>query len=264
MFWNLASVRAIIPGALKDDQVFQPLSAAFSRYPQKSYELIIGTAESSDFAAKTVTVTLGDGSGNKTLSYDQLVLATGSRTASSEVPWKGVASYEETLALLHSTSDKVKAAESIVVAGAGATGVELAGELGFEFGKTKKITLLAADSEILGGDSVASRASPLLKGLNVVIKTGAKVASTRAGADGKTEVVLDNGETITTDLYLPTMGLVPNSEYVDKKFLTEKGLVVADDFLKVTNADGVWAAGDLVSKPRAGFLITQKQVSNKI
>ncbi|KAK3324702.1 hypothetical protein B0T19DRAFT_236768 [Cercophora scortea] len=258
-YWNIASVRAIVPGIVKDDEIFKPLASALSRYPSTSYELIIGTAESTDFDAKTVQVATTDGP--KTLSYDHLVLATGSNCPTTDVPWKASGTYEDALAKLHETAEKVKSAERIVVAGAGATGIEVAGELGFQYGKTKEIVLLCGGPKLLGGDIVGPAAANELKKLKVDIQYDSQVQSV-ATRDGKTEISLANGKVVLADLYLPTMGLVPNSEYINAKYLVEgKKTVEVDESLRVKGATNVWAAGDIVSKPRAGFMITQKQAS---
>lgn len=217
-----------------------------------------------------MTVTPVDGGAARTLQYDQLVLATGTRanrTCDAQAPWKAAGTHEETLALLRDVGTRIAAAQHIVVAGAGATGVEVAGELGFEFGKSapaaskKEIVLLASGDEILGGDAVAGNARAELTKLGVTIKTGSVAESATTTADGKTEVKLRDGSVIKTDLFLPATGLVPNSEYVDKKYLNEKNLVEVDGYFRVPGVEGVWALGDIVSKPKAGFIITQKQVS---
>ncbi|KAL8382830.1 hypothetical protein RB595_006553 [Gaeumannomyces hyphopodioides] len=275
-YWNMASVRAIVSGQVKDEQLLQPLSAALSRYPAERWELVVGSAEATDFAAKTVTVAVaaeGDGAADpvsRTLTYDQLVLATGARCAgdAAAVPWKASGSHDELVATLRSTADRAAAASHIVVAGGGSTGVEVAAELGFEYGKTKEIVLVTGDKQLLGGDSVAGSAASELAKLGVKVRTEARVASVRQlegegeGAVGKTEVALEGAaEPILTDLYLPTMGLVPNSEFVDARHLDDKKCVVVDAFYAVKDAEGVWAAGDVVSKPRAGFMITQKQAA---
>lgn len=261
----MASVRAIIPGQFKDEQVFAPLSTALEHYPKDSYELLIGSAGKVDTAGKTVLVTLPAGSGERTLSYDQLVVATGARNASSEtVPWKVLDSYDETVSSLDTMRERVAAANTIVVAGAGATGIEVAGELGFEFGKTKDITLLCSGLKLMDGDSVGASAQAELTKLNVKIRTEARVAGAKELADGKTEIRLEQGgETLTADLYLPTMGLRANSEMMDGKYLNEKGFVQVDEMYRVKGleAEGVWALGDVVSSPHASFLLTQKQVS---
>jgi len=253
---------------IPDSDIFRPLSAALSRYPPESYELVIGTATSSDFSSKTVTVSLSsdaEPSSTRTLTYDHLVLATGARYADASTPWKADSSYEAVLSALHNTQSLASKAQHIVVAGAGATGIEVAGELGYEWGKTKEIVLLSAGSSLLGGDMVGPAAANELKKLNVSIKYDSRVVGSAKLDSGKTEIRLENGETIATDLYLATTGMVPNSEYVDARHLdADKKTVLVDEYLRVANVEGnnVWAVGDVVSKPRAGFMITQKQAAS--
>ncbi|KAL2148509.1 hypothetical protein VTH82DRAFT_2063 [Thermothelomyces myriococcoides] len=265
IYWNLASVRAIIPGQIKDDEIFKPLEDALSRYPAGSWELVIGSATHADFDSKTVEVAVADGTA-RAISYDQLVLATGARTH-PDMPWKATGGYEQTLATLHATSAKVKEAKHIVVAGAGGTGIEVAGELGYEYGKTKEVVLLCAGDKLANGHAVADAAANELKKLNVTIRYGTRVAEVRPSGGGAstTDVVLEGGETITTDLYLPTTGQIPNTEYIPGRFLNENqgsATVLVDEYLGVVGAQGVWACGDVVSKPRAGFFITQKQAAS--
>ncbi|KAJ8123835.1 hypothetical protein ONZ43_g302 [Nemania bipapillata] len=132
-YWNLASVRAIVPGVLTEDQYTRPIAPGFSKYSAEAFEFIVGAAETVNTTTKTVTVV--EDTGERELSYDYLVVATGTRNAGTvDVPWKNNGSYEEIKALLTETQEKVKAAKHIVVAGAGATGVEAAADLGFADG----------------------------------------------------------------------------------------------------------------------------------
>lgn len=137
-YWNIASPRGIIPGQIEDDKLFQPISAGFDQYPAGKFEFVLGYAESLDIDAKKVRV-----SNNITLDYDFLVLGTGSN-AKEGMPFKGVGSTEATKHALHDFQSKVAKAKTIVICGAGVTGVEVAGELGFEYGQTKKIILVRA------------------------------------------------------------------------------------------------------------------------
>lgn len=79
------------------------------------------------------------------LDYDFLILATGSRTG-EHTPFKSLGSTEDTKATLHEFQAQVKNSSTIVVAGAGITGVEVAGELGFEYGQRKKVYLVKASN----------------------------------------------------------------------------------------------------------------------
>ncbi|KAH0433217.1 hypothetical protein CcaCcLH18_05959 [Colletotrichum camelliae] len=260
-YWNMASVRAIVPGVLKDEQVFQPIESGFAQYPKESFEFVLGTATGLDLARKSALVSTG--SGPRSLPYDYLVLATGARSASPDMPWKSADSHEKTLGLLHQTAEKVKAARHVVVAGAGPTGVETAAEIRFEY-KDKEVILLSGDEEILGSDHAAKGIENEIVRLGVQVKRNARVANSRPLPDGQTEVTLMNGERLKTDLYLPTMGLIPNSEFLDPSLLTERKYVSVDDYMRVKGADNVWACGDLVSKPRAGFMVTDKQAAGVV
>ncbi|GAW11961.1 hypothetical protein ANO14919_013150 [Xylariales sp. No.14919] len=267
-YWNLAAVRAIVPGILKEEQYTLPIAPGFAKYAADAFEFIIGSAEDVNTANKTVRVKVGADASERDLTYDYLVVATGTRNAgATDVPWKNNGTHEEITALLAETQQKVSAAKHIVVAGAGATGVETAAELGFEYGNPKdsaakkEIVLLSADKEVLNSDSIAGNVAAELKKLNVTIRGSARVVSANALPDGKTEVVIENGENIITDLYLPTMGMTPNTEFLPAALLTDKKFVDIDEFYRVKGADNVWAAGDVVWKPRGSFVLSDKQAA---
>ncbi|VBB73921.1 Putative NADH dehydrogenase [Podospora comata] len=268
-YWNIASVRAIIPGQIPDQKMLRELSEALQPYPSNMYELVIGEAISSDFTAKTVKVQLSNSAADaqtREIVYDHLVLATGARYT-NDTPWKANSDYQSLINLLHETASRVEKAGHIIVAGAGATGVEVAGELGYEYGKTKTITLLASGQHVLPGEqeSLSTATENELKKLNVTVQKGARVKDVARSADDKYTIQLENGQNLECNLYLPTQGMVPNSDYVDTKHLDPKTkTVLVDEFLHVTGVPGnnVWAVGDIVSKPRAGFMITQKQASS--
>ena len=139
LFWNVATPRAIIPGQFADEKLFEAVAPGFKQYTGDQFEFLLGTAESLDLASKNVVVATGDT--KKTIDYDILILATGSQTK-GDAPWKPRETYEATRDALHEFQGKVKEAKSIVVGGAGCTGVETAGELGFEYGTSKQITLV--------------------------------------------------------------------------------------------------------------------------
>ncbi|MBE3050209.1 FAD-dependent oxidoreductase, partial [Candidatus Bathyarchaeota archaeon] len=196
----------------------------------------------------------------QSLKYDYLVLATGARSASDGVPWKPQDSHDATVSTLRKTAERVGAAKHIVIAGAGATGCETSAEIKAAY-KDKEVILLSADPEVLGGDVLAGNMESEITKIGVQVRKSARVEGSRVLGDGRTEVVLADGSKIVTDLYLPTMGLRPNSEFLDKKHLNERNYVEVDEFYRVKNAENVWACGDVVSKPRAAFMITDKQVT---
>ncbi|KAH8656106.1 hypothetical protein BGZ60DRAFT_385327 [Tricladium varicosporioides] len=245
MYWNLASVRAVVPGQIADEKMFMDIAPGFKQYPTGSFEFIIGKATSIDPEGKLVTISTPGGEVKQ--GYTNLVIATGSR-ASGDFPWKSsLEGSEKTKELLHAYQQKVKAARSIVVAGAGPTGTETTAELAFEY-KDKEITLVTAGSTVLAGlpPSVTKFADNQLRNMKVKILTDTKIVGDKVLENGATELTLSNGEKIMTELYLPTVGVIPNTEFVPKAFLNERGDVVVDEYLRVKNAKDIWAAGDVV------------------
>ncbi|KAF4981994.1 hypothetical protein FZEAL_2304 [Fusarium zealandicum] len=260
-YWNLASVRAVIPGLVKDDDILAPIEPGLAQYPAGSVDFIVGTASAVDPAARTVRVDTDPSAGpGPVIAYDHLVLATGANAADAELPWKASGSHADLLDSLHRTASQVGAAKHVVIAGAGATGVELAGEIRFAFPSTT-VVLIAADEHVVADDQIAGSVESELRRLGVEIRAGVRAEDTTDLPDGKTRVALSDGGEIVTDLYLPTMGLRPNTDYLPKEWLNEHDYVDADDKMRVKAADGVWAVGDIVSKPRAAFMITEAQAA---
>lgn len=257
-YWNVAAPRAIIPGAMKTEEYFQPIEPGFASYSKDNFEFILGAATAVDPAANTVSVTTAS-AGDRTLNYDFLVLATGARAPTDDVLWKNPGTYEEGTSKLRAIGERVQAAQSYVIGGAGMTGVETAAELKYEYGG-KEVTLICAGPELLNGDSLASGAESQIAKLGVKIRKDVKVTGSTPGADGKTEVALSDGSTISTDMYIPTVGVVPNSEFLPASMLTERKYVSVDEHFRVKGHQNIWAAGDVVSIPRATFGHTDKTV----
>ncbi|KAL2121507.1 hypothetical protein VTJ04DRAFT_5534 [Mycothermus thermophilus] len=267
-YWNLAAPRAIIPGQLSPDKILTPIRDILGRYPPETWELVVGSAEAVDFTEKTVTVLPSNAAESRVIKYEHLVIATGSRPQDGDVPWKARGTSEELRGALNDVSAAVGNAKHITVGGAGGTGIEVAGELGAAFGSSgdKEIHLLAADGQLAGGHTIAPFAAKQLEKIGVKIHYNARVESATPveAVEGgtKTELKLSSGESLVTDLYLPTTGLLPNTDFIPAQYLTEPGRTIRiNKFLQVQDASNVWAAGDVVGQPRAGFMITQRQAA---
>jgi NADH dehydrogenase FAD-containing subunit len=141
-YWNIAVPRALVPGQIPDDKIFQAIAAGFKQYQANQFEFIVASAKSLDVEGKKVELGLPGSAGGKTLDYDFLILATGTSTK-GETPFKTLSSTEATKDGLHNFQAQIKKAKTIVLAGAGPTGVEIAGELGFEYGRQKEIILVS-------------------------------------------------------------------------------------------------------------------------
>ncbi|KAI9861381.1 MAG: hypothetical protein M1813_005278 [Trichoglossum hirsutum] len=249
-FWNMASPRGIIPGLFADDRLFQSFLPGFEKYPKESFEFVEGAASAVDVEKKVVSVKANDGS-PQTLRYDMLVIATGA-SSTEHLPFKQDGSHKDTLDRLHALQKRVAEASSIVVGGGGATGVETAGELGFEyFGKGKWITLITNDTHVLPSlrEDVGAFAEKELRRLGVRITTNAKVTAARPYGETQTELHLSDGSTLLTDLYIPTTGVHPNTSFLPPDLLNPTTHdVLTDTHLRVlsTPPNTVFAAGDCI------------------
>ncbi|RFU35494.1 hypothetical protein B7463_g854, partial [Scytalidium lignicola] len=256
-YGNMASARGIVPEQFADETLFQPIAPGFAKYPSSQFEFIVASAESLDVVAKKVEIS--SATGHATLEYDYLILATGTRTAES-TPFKGLGSTEATKAALHDFQAQVKRAKTIVVAGAGVTGVEVAGELGYSYGQSKEIILLSSTAKILPqSPKFVSRISTAsLLNLHVSIKYLTRVVSSKA-SDGGHILTLSNGEHLKADMYIPTFGLTPNSTYIPSKFLNDNGFVEVDEYLRVKGLKDVWAIGDVSAMEAKQYLPSRAQ-----
>ncbi|EMT66633.1 Apoptosis-inducing factor 2 [Fusarium odoratissimum] len=268
-FWNLAMPRAIIPGTIPDDNLFQAIAPGFTKYGDK-FELIVGTATGIDINNKQVKVYKA---GQETfISYDYLLIGTGSSTK-AESPFKSRGSTDATRDYVHAYQKGVGEAHSIIVAGAGPTGVEVAGELADYYGNKKDITLVSKTSHHLvkiwinagptvldnRPDSVSKSAHSQLEKLGVKIRLNTKVNESITLPNGKQEVTFSSGEKVVTDLVIPTFGVVPNSSFVPPDLLDAHGYIKVDQYLAIEGRQDVFAIGDVsnVEAPQFWFVNTQ-------
>ncbi|TPX09663.1 uncharacterized protein E0L32_009136 [Thyridium curvatum] len=256
LFWNIAAPRAVLPGALPDDKVFYPIASNFAKYPQheSQFEFIVGKAEALDPTSQTVTVAEVPGGAHRSVRYDTLVVATGS-SARADMPWKSLGSTQETKEALRKLQKAIGAAKHIVVAGGGQTGSELAGELGSEYAAKglKQVTFVIDDDLPLTADArrdVRQAIASRLESFKVRIVRSARVTASSVEG-GKTVLELtsrDGGkkqQSLEADLYLPTVGLVPNSDFAPSSMLDAQGRFKQTASLRAEGFGNVFVLGDV-------------------
>ncbi|KAF7563636.1 hypothetical protein G7046_g431 [Stylonectria norvegica] len=260
-FWNVAATRGVIPGEIPDKELFLPISPAFDQYSKDNFEFVLGSAESIDLETNAVTIGLNAGP-QRSITFDHLVIATGSRLTSN-LPLKPIGSHETTLSAWHDLKRQVGDAKSIVVAGAGATGVEVAGELSAKYGSTKKVTL------IISGDKPIQDAIPSvqnvvekdLKKLGVELICNARVTEAKNSDKGtQTTLTLSNGSALTADLYLPLYGIKLNTSFVPEKLLDVEGNIKQDETMRAVGTKNIWAMGDVGNTDPKQLTITDNQI----
>jgi dihydrolipoamide dehydrogenase len=199
--------------------------------------------------ANTLAVELNDG-GSETLTFDNCIIATGSSTRL--VPGtslsENVVTYEEQIL-------SRELPESIVIAGAGA--------IGMEFGYVLKnygvdVTIVEFLPRALPNEDaeVSKEIEKQFKKLGVKILTGTKVESIAdSGGSGGSVVTVTvskdgKSEELKAEKVLQAIGFAPNVDGygLDKAgvALTERKAIGIDDYMH-TNVDHIYAIGDVTA-----------------
>lgn len=273
-YWNIASPRIIAkPKAFKPEQYLLPIKGSFAQYPTDAFEFVLGTATAINVSAKTVAVTLNGSGDSKDISYDHLVIASGSTNPSTtgaatgiSIPFKP-SNRDDMKQLVAAAQEQIAGAKEIVIGGAGPVGVELAGELAESLGNKATVTLISSADRVLpmikaSGSSVGEKK---LKAKGVKIITSAKVTGAEKSTDGTKAwtVSLDNGKKLSADLYIPTTGAIPNNSFIPAQFLDSNGWVKVNKELRVQSSGNsalpIYAVGDInTNDMRLSFKATEQ------
>ena len=196
--------------------------------------------------ANTLSVKLNDG-GTETLTFDNAIIATGSSTRL--VPGtslsKNVVTYEEQIL----SRDLPR---SIVIAGAGAIGMEFAYVMK-NYGVDVTIVEFLPRALPNEDAEVSKEIEKQYKKLGVKILTGTKVESIDDDGSTVTVVVSKDGKTeeIKTEKVLQAIGFAPNVEGYGLEAtgvaLTDRKAIAIDDYMR-TNVPHIYAIGDVTAK----------------
>jgi apoptosis-inducing factor 2 len=266
-----ASPRALISDTLLDqNKLFTDIAPHFEQYG-KAFKFVHGRATAVDNEQRTVAISLAGGK-TETIKYHALVIATGSSTLSpllgpnDDVP--NLKSHWETFRKALPTAKK------IIIGGGGPAGVETAGELGeylngkpgwFSTRNTKPkvaITLITAGKQIIPllRPSLATKAEDYLAAVGVTVIKNTRITSVTPSHAGEGDVAapspkltLDNGDTLDCDLYIPAVGVKPNTSFLPPAILAADGRVQTHKpTLRVPTAGArVYALGDVADAAKA-------------
>ncbi|TFV42773.1 NAD(P)/FAD-dependent oxidoreductase [Bradyrhizobium frederickii] len=218
---------------------------------------IRGHAETIDTKSRIVEVAAAEGT-RKMLSYDRLVVATGSRLFRPNVP--GLAEHgfsvdqlDDAIALdrhLHGLLNRPasKARNTVVVAGGGFTGIEAATELPSRLrkilGKDAQLRVVIVDRNEAIAPDMGAGSRPIieeaLRKLGIETRLGVGVASL-----DKSGVTLSNGEQIECETVIWAAGMraAPLTAQIPAE-RDQFGRLLVDRELRVPSASGVFATGD--------------------
>jgi NADH dehydrogenase len=215
-----------------------------------------GSAESVDTKSRMVQVATAKGT--KTLSYDRLVVATGSRLFRPNIPGLAehgfsVDSLDDAVALdkhLHSLANRpaVNGRNTVVVAGGGFTGIEAATEMPARLREilgrnaTPRVIIVERNTAIAPdmGESPRAVIEDALRKLGAETRLGACIASL-----DESGVTLVSGEHIETETVVWAAGIraAPLTQQIPAR-RDNFGRLLVDRDLRVPGVTGVFATGD--------------------
>jgi 3-phenylpropionate/trans-cinnamate dioxygenase ferredoxin reductase component len=235
--------KAYMKGEMAEDRLyFKP----GSWYEDNNVETLLSQkVEAIDRSAREVRLEHGGH-----LSYDALIIATGSRPRA--LPVEGAAL--DNVYDLRGLSDvehirpKMIEGRNLVIIGAGYIGLEaaaVASQLGL------KVTVLEMADRVL-----ARVTSPVIsefyetqhKAHGVDIRTGARLASLKGRDGAVSHAVLATGEEIEADMVLAGIGILPNTELAEAAGLPCANGILVDEDAR-TSDPRIFAAGDCASRP---------------
>lgn len=235
--------------------------AAFFK-TNKDVDVLINTrATSIDREAKTVSIENILTGEKEVLSYDELVIATGSKP--NMPPFEGIDLKGITPATNLEEAELIKNAvangevNNAVVVGAGFIGLEMAVAFADMWGINTSVVEL--QSQVLPGfmpKSLANMAQADLENNDVNVYLEESVVRFE-GKDGKVTKVITNKREIEADLVVLAVGVSPNTEIAVEAGIEcdERGAIIVNDHFQ-TSDPAIYSGGDCVTIPN---LVTGKR-----
>lgn len=244
-YFNVAAPRLIVePEKLAD--VFFSVTDFLDKYSKSgSCKHIKGKIIKSNFNERNVTIKT-TGSETIYLSYDILIIATGTRC--KEGIFKAGLPKEAICSKVKDMNSSIIESKRILIFGGGVTGVEVAGEIGSNFGKNKEVFLYTGMKNACFnlGESISHKVEKKLKEQNVIVENNIRVERIDHN-EGKYRVYLSNNNIVEADLVIETIGEIPNSEFIDKSYLDDSGYLKTDQHFRVEGHHEVIGLGDILS-----------------
>jgi 3-phenylpropionate/trans-cinnamate dioxygenase ferredoxin reductase subunit len=249
--------KTYLMGTMDRDRLFLKPDAF---YTEAKCDLVLNASITAiDRAAKSVA--LSDG---RTLAYDKLLIATGTRVRKIKVPSAELSGihYLRSIADVDELRPAFKTAKNLVIVGAGYIGLEVAA-VARKY--DLNVTVLEAMDRVMG----RSASKPVSEFYERIHRESGVVFHLNTNVEGfegtgKISGVRAGGKIYPADIALVGIGVVPNSEIAEAVGLKCGDGVYVDKFC-VTEDPAIFAAGDCTRHHgRNGDLIRLESVQNAI
>jgi NADH dehydrogenase FAD-containing subunit len=190
-------------------------------------------------------VTLKDG---RRIPYDYLVLANGSSYPGPIKPTPSQRTTADRQRQWNDAAEELDRAQTVAIVGAGAVGVELAGEIRDKYpAGTKRVMLIDMAPTILPGLEPASirYATKWLENHDVELYLGSPLKNIDSNS-----ITFKEGTKVQVDIVYKCVGVAPNSNMLQSNALAKtlqgpNKSVMVNDHLQVVGYSHVFCAGDL-------------------
>lgn len=211
-------------------------------YDEHDVELVLGTRASAiDLAGRSVTA------GDRTLGYDALLVATGSRPRhlamadDSGAPVTYLRTRDDSLALRQQLHEGV----SVLVVGAGWIGLEVAAAARQDGAEVTVVEPAQVPLAKVLGAELGERFAQLHRDHGVDLRLATGVEAIRRDGAGA-EVTLSDGSHVHADLLVVGIGVEPEVELARQAGLEVDDGILVDASLRSSDPH-VWAAGDVAN-----------------
>ncbi|RLV89232.1 Apoptosis-inducing factor 2 [Spathaspora sp. JA1] len=240
-YFNIASPRLLTELDLTPKVVFKikDVITKLSSGTEHAVKFVQGTVKNVDLDDKSLTISNSD----KIFGYDNLIIASGTRTDFPGFKLDNERDQNYSLEAIKTLAKEIEIAKSIAIIGGGSTGVEVAGELGYKYGKQKEEIVLytGASRPLLDlPENQSLKAARKLEQLGITI-----VNNDRAKVSGNS-VLLTDGSTAEYSLVIKAYSHIPNTEFLSAEVLNEKGYIITDNQMRLTKYPEVICLGDVL------------------
>jgi len=241
--WPLAMTVCLVKPELHD----KALGTDCNQFQVPGVNYKYAVVESVD--TKLSNVKLADN--DETVPFDALIIATGFKMPLI-YPGLGV-TVEARKREVQSVGDAIKKGETVVVAGGGPCGLELAGDIRGAYPNKKVV--LACRNGVLGQwpDKHKKKVEAALGKMNIEIKNGIPADAPTIGCFEPGKIKFPDGE-LAYDVFLPSYTQGPNTKFLPETMVDGKGGIDVDEYLQSTVSKGIFAVGvSNVKEPFVGM-----------
>ncbi|PPR08238.1 hypothetical protein CVT24_001280 [Panaeolus cyanescens] len=247
-----ATLRLIASPDTSFDTARFPYDNVFGSFPGEVKVGVVTSIEQSRGTTEKRGMIVIDGKDN--LLYDVAILATGS-------VWKShlnfPASDEEFEKHVHTWRNRIQDAKNVVIAGGGAVGIELAGEIKDVY-EDKNIVVVQANPLLLGDiypDKFRKDIEARLRSRGVKLYLNDMI---EGEPDNELTIKTTAGVKLDCDLLISARGGQPNTKafkFLRPFPLTDRGYVKVKPTLQVEGHPNIFALGDIIEWPEAKQII---------